>query len=272
MNLDYTVTTKINLDRALPRFPNSCRQSVLANAINFYAGKKLFTPEDILEDINLQRRTKNIPPADLTKESLLDIEIDVCLKRKAPELSVIRVNGAKYLNTDLWKKFLEKKFILVANHQSLYCDPLNYIRIQIDYLPPDLVSRLVYEPEFSYQTFVDLYKFYLDRANSLDEGHVDIVLDLINVDGIDCAILANLSSTGNEFLIRLPFNFYKNYLAFDWVNQKTITKIGELPSENEFKSLKNIGFLDNNNFQFIYGQIEIYYPTVRRGELDRILL
>lgn len=272
MNLDYQGPTQIKLDRVLPQVPNSCRQSVLANAINFYAGEKLFAPEAVLADINSQRQSKGQSVADLTKETLQDSEIDATLKRLAPTLNLIRVNGAKYLKTDLWKTLIQKQFFLVIDHQLVYYDPLNPEKNEISYLPADLVKRLVYEPEFSYQTFTDLYRYYLHRAKAVSEGHVDIVLDLIDIDGVDSIVLANMASYGNEFLIKLPFNFYKNYLAFDWTNEKPITRIEELPTEAQFKTLRNIGFLKTDDFQFLYGLMEIYYPTDRRGELDQILL
>ncbi|MBI2310753.1 hypothetical protein HYU90_02965 [Candidatus Collierbacteria bacterium] len=272
MNLDYQGPTQIKLDRVLPKSPNSCRLSVLANAINFYAGKRLFTPEAVLEDINSQRQSKGESAVDLTKETLQDSEIGTTLKRLAPTLSLIRINGAKYLNLALWKALLGKQFFLVIDHQLVYYDPLHPEKNEIGYLPADLVKRLVYKPEFSYQTFTDLYRFYLHRAKAVSEGHVDIVLDLVEIDGVDSIILANMASYGNEFLIKLPFNFYKNYLAFDWTNEKAITAVNELPSETEFKILRNIGFLKTRQFQFLYGLMEIYYPTNRRGELDQILL
>lgn len=271
MNLDYQGPTIIKLDRVLPRVPNSCRQSVLANAINFYAGKKLFTPEMVLDDINSQRQSKGLPAADLTKETLQDSEIDATLKRLAPDLSLIRVNGVKYLSPTLWKALLAKQFFLVIDHQLVYYDPLNPLKNELKYLPVDLVQHLVYQPEFSYQTFTDLYHYYIDRAKAVSEGHVDIVLDLIEVDGLDSIILANMASYGNEYLIKLPFNFYKNYLAFDWTNEKPITQIEELPTEDQFKTLRNIGFFKTGDFQFLYGLMEIYYPTDRRGKLDQIL-
>ncbi|MBI2326554.1 hypothetical protein HYU91_04180 [Candidatus Collierbacteria bacterium] len=271
MNLDYKGLTQIKLDRVLPKSPNSCRLSVLANAINFYAGEKLFTPETILEDINFQRQSKGKSAVNLTKETLQDVEIDATRIRLAPNLSVIRVNGAKYLNPALWKALLEKQFFLIIDHQLVYYDPLNPEKNEIGYLPTDLVKRLVNVPEFSYQTFTDLYRYYLHRAKAVSEGHVDIVLDLVEVDGVESIILSNMASYGNEFLIKLPFNFYKNYLAFDWTNEKAITAVNELPTETEFKALQNIGFLKNDNFQFLYGLMEIYYPIDGRGELDQIL-
>lgn len=271
MNLDYQGPTQIKLDRVLPKFPNSCRQSVLANAINFYAGKKLFTPEMVFDDLNSQRNTNGLPAADLTKETLQDSEIDATLKRLAPNLGLIRVNGAKYLCPTLWKALLAKQFFLVIDHQLVYYDPLHPLKNELKYLPLDLVQHLVYQPEFSYQTFIDLYRYYLHRAEAVSEGHVDIVLDLVEADGVDSIILANMASYGNEFLIKLPFNFYKNYLAFDWTNEKPITRIEELPTEVQFKTLRNIGFFKNNEFQFLYGLMEIYYPTNRRGQLDQIL-
>lgn len=272
MNLDYLGTTQIKLDRVLPKSPNSCRLSVLANAINFYAGKKLFTPEEILDDINIQRKTQGMAEADLTKEALRNHEIDGSLKKLAPNLSVIRVNGIKYLNLNLWKTLLSRQFFLVINHQLVYYDPLNPLKNEIGYLPPDLVKRLVHEPKFSYQTFVDLYRYYLDRAQAVSEGHVDIVLDLVEIDGVDSIILANMASYGNEYLIKLPFNFYKNYLAFDWTNEKPITRIEELPTEAQFETLRNIGFFKTDDFQFLYGLMEIYFPTDRRGQLDHHLV
>ena len=161
---------------------------------------------------------------------------------------------------------------MAIDHQLVYYDPLNPEKNEISYLPADLVRRLVHEPEFSYQTFTDLYRYYLNRAKAVSEGHVDIVLDLIKADGVDSIILANLASYGNEFLIKLPFNFYKNYLAFDWTNEKAITTINEFPTETEFRTLRNIGFLKTEQFQFLYGLMEIYYQTDRRGQLDQILL
>ena len=271
MNLDYQGPTQIKLDRVLPQSPNSCRLSVLANAINFYAGKKLFTPEAVLDDINSQRQAKGRFAVDLTKETLQDSEIDATLKRLAPTLSLIRVNGIKYLTPTLWKALLLKQFFLVINHQLVYYDPLNPLKNELNYLPTDLVRQLVHEPEFSYQTFTDLYRFYLHRAKAISEGHVDIVLDLVEIDGVDSIILANMASYGNEFLIKLPFNFYKNYLAFDWTNEKAITDVKELPPETEFNALRNIGFLKTGQFQFLYGLMEIYYPTDHRGDLDQIL-
>ncbi len=271
MNLDYLGPTKIKLERVLPKSPNSCRLSVLANALNFYAGKRLFTPEEILGDINARRKTQGIAGVDLVKETLQDFEIDATLKRLTPTLSLIRTNGAKHLTSALWKALLAKQFFLVIDHQLVYYDPLNPLKNELNYLPTDLVQRLVHEPEFSYQTFTDLYRFYLHRAQAVSEGHLDIVLDLVNIDGVDSIILANMASYGNEFLIKLPFNFYRNYLAFDWTNEESITNIGQLPTEREFKTLQNIGFLKIGKFQFLYGLMEIYYPTNRRGELDQIL-
>ncbi len=271
MNLDYRGPTQIKLERVLPKSPNSCRLGVLANAINYYAGQKLYTPETVLDDINSQRKSKGISSADLTKETLQNTEIDATLKELAPNLGLIRISGIRNLNPDLWKALLSSQFFFVINHQLVYYDPLNPLKNELNYLPADLVKRLVHEPEFSYQTFTDLYRFYLHRAQAVSEGHLDIVLDLVNIDGVDSIILANMASYGNEFLIKLPFNFYRNYLAFDWINEKAITVVNELPTETEFNALRNIGFLRTTNFQFLYGLIEIYYPTARRGELDQIL-
>ncbi len=271
VNLDYQDPTQIKLDRVLPKSPNSCRLAVLANAINFYGGEKLFTPEAVLDDINSQRKSKGMPSADLTKETLQNTEIDATLKELAPNLSLIRISGLRNLNPDLWKDLLSGQFFFVINHQLVYYDPLNPLKNELNYLPADLVKRLVYEPEFSYRAFTDLYRFYLHRAKAISEGHLDIVLDLVNIDGVDSIILANMASYGNEFLIKLPFNFYKNYLAFDWTNEDPIVDIGQLPTETEFNALRNIGFLRIANFQFLYGLMEIYYPTNRRGELDQVL-
>lgn len=221
MNLDYSGSTKIKLDRALPSKKNLCRVTVLANVLNFYADQKLFTPEKILDEINAHLAQDNQLPIDTDLDSVQDSQSDDCLHRNAPDLSVIRVTGEKYLDISLWRQLIDKGFLLVANHQQLYYDPLSPADgNSLAYLPADLAKRLIYEPNFSYQTFTDLYRFYLDRNKRIIEGHVDIVLDLITFEGLDFIILANLSSTGNKSFAKIPFNFYRNHLAFDWYNEK----------------------------------------------------
>lgn len=272
MTLDYTGPTTIKLDRVLPKFPNSCRQSVLANAINYLTGTKSHTPESVLAEINRQRSQLGKNPIDLSKETLEDLEIDSALHTLAPELSVIRLNGDRYIDLILWRQLLDKQFILVSDHQMIYTDPLNLEKNEINYIPEPIRTTAVIDPKFNYQTLLDLYDFYLSRAGLLSEGHVDLVLETFREDDLDYLVLANMASFGNEKLIKVPFNFFKNYLTFDWHDEKPIKSTSDLPTAQQMKQLQQFGFLQTPNFSFVLGQIEIYYQTSRRSELDQILL
>lgn len=261
MLLDYQSSTTIHLDRIQPQNPNSCRVSVLANAINFYT-KAAITPEEILQKLKV----------DVQKQTIQDSQLDDYLRVYFPQLSLLRLTGKQYMSAPLWKNILKNQFILIINHQLLYTDPLNLRYNELSYLPQVLVKSAVENPEFSYRTFLQLYSFYLSRAKILNEGHMDLVLDLTNIKGREYVILANMASVGNENLIKIPFDFFVNYLCFDWLNESAISTVEDLPNETEMTQLRQFGFVKTKNFDFILGQIEIIYPISRRNELDQILL
>lgn len=272
MNLDYVSGTSIKLKRCFPLHPNYCRQTVVANAINFFHKHQVYTPEEVLVLINKERANHGIPEANLNSESLTDEEIDTFVSKHGQGITLKRVFGGKYLDTSLWRQLVDHQFILVPDHQSLYTDPLNPSRNELSYLPPDLLDRLVASKEFSYKNLIDLYTFFINRAGKLDDGHVDVVLDFKPVNNRESVILANLVSTGHEPLMALPWHLYKNYLSIDWTTQKPITRIDSFPSQFDFLRLVKNGHLTANGYDFIYGALEIYFPVDRRNQLDKLLL
>lgn len=271
MDLDYRAETRIRHERVHPKIGEICRLSVAANVVNFFQGRVLFDPEQALEVLNSQRVAKDLPPLDPEKESPLDEEIRLFVDQYGEGIGDLELEGRRFMNLSFWRDLVEAGFIIVPDHQMLYTDPKVLLRNELYYLPPELTRRAVFEEEFSYQTFLDLYTFYLTYNGRIAEGHVDMVFDIKEINGLDSVILANLATRGNEYPVAVPWNFFKNYLAFDWTTL-ALTDVSQLPSEQQVREIMETGNLDVGDINIFYGAFDIYYPKDRRGQLDAILV
>lgn len=270
MHFEYDGPLRIKHARLHPKTPNSCRLSVVANATNYYSGQLLFTPERVLELINQHREETGEPIANLGQESLTDEEIRYFVLHHGQGMEQAAVEGRGTMSYSLWDELVANDFLIAPDHQMLYSDPRILLKNDILYLPADLRKRLIFETEFSYLTFQELYSYYIGLVGYLEEGHLDIVLDVRQVDGIPSIILSNLASKGNDFPAAVPWHFFANYLAFDWFGPG-ITDISELPDELGMKELFETGNHIRAGRNFFYGVLEIYHPKNRKWQLDAIL-
>ncbi len=273
MLLDYAGECRVKLDRVQPKRPNSCRLSVAANSLNFFNGSQRYTPEQVLEHINQSRLTRGKPLADLDQEAIGDEEVVEFLANHGQGVIFREIEGRKYLNWDLLVELISSNFIVVADHQLLYCDPTKRGPNTFSYIPPELLYRLMNDEQFSYQTFLDFQDFIIRLYGDIGNGHVDIVVDLKNIEGTDCIVFANLASYGNEYPVAIPWNLYCNYLAYDWGNGRGsfMRDISDLPNEEMLEQIKETGYLERGNMEYFYGCFEIYFPQERQTELDAIL-
>ncbi|MBI1871878.1 hypothetical protein HYS10_00480 [Candidatus Collierbacteria bacterium] len=270
MNLEYWGETRIKHERVQPKKPNFCRLSLTANAVNFFKGRLVFTPEQVLEIINEQRTKKGMAKADPDIDTLNDEEIENFVRDHGEGIETTSLDGGQYLNLALLDELIDAGFIIAPDHQMLYTDPLEPLKNNLGYLPLDLVRRLVYKEEFNHQTFIEFYSFFIARAGNLEEGHMDMVFDVARVNGIDSVILANLASKGNEYLLSVPWNLFKNYLCFDWFGA-AVNDINQLPDAEGMKKLMTEGTFETNGRDFFYASLEIYYPKDKKDLLDKVL-
>lgn len=270
MDLEYRGELRIKHERIQPKKPNFCRLSLAANAINFFHGQSVFTPEQVLEILNEKRVKSGITKVDPDIDTLTDEEIENFVKEHGDGVRSITLEGARYMNFALWDGLIESGFIVAPDHQMLYSDPLNLQKNELNFLPLDLVRRLVSEGGFDYHTFLELYSLFIARAGYLDEGHLDMVFDVRKVNGINSVILANLASKGNEYPLAIPWHLLKNYLCFDWSGAQ-IDDVGQLPDEEGMKKLMTDGTLEYKSRDFFYGSLEIYYPKDKKEQLDAMI-
>lgn len=270
MDLEYRGSHRLNLERVHPKRPNSCRLSICANTVNLFRGRPDLTPEAVLVDINSRRIANGGKVVNLDEEAIGDEEIESYIATNAEGVGLHYLEGPKAVNYTLWDALVDAGFAIVPDHQMIYSDPLTLLKSELNYLPPDLVRRLVHEEDFSYQTFLDLYSFFISRAGHFEEGHVDMVLDVTKVNGLDSVVLANFASKGNEFPLSVPWNFFKNYLSFDWYGP-AIDSVDQLPDEATLKRIMAGEKIEFGGRNFFYASIEIYYPKDKKGELDAII-
>ncbi|OGD70197.1 hypothetical protein A3A84_00390 [Candidatus Collierbacteria bacterium RIFCSPLOWO2_01_FULL_50_23] len=269
MDLEYRAETKIKHERIQPKIGEICRLSTAANIVNFFQGRVLFNPEQALEVIDRQRAIRGLPPFNSEKDSPLDEEIRSFIEQYAGGVGDLECEGRRFMNLSFWHDLVEAGFIIVPDHQMLYTDPKVLEKNDLFYLPADLVRRAVFEEEFSYQTFLDLYSFYFTYNGRIAEGHVDMVFDVINVNGLDSIVLANLGTRGNEYPVAVPWNLFRNYLAFEWTSP-ALTDLSQLPSEEQAYEIMEKGNLDVGEINIFYGSFDVYYPIAKRTELDDI--
>lgn len=271
MNLDHLGDCRINLERVQPKRPNSCRLSVAANAINFYHGRTLLTPEAVLEEINGHRAGRDLPPINLDEVAVSDEEIHEFFDRGGYGVNLREISGIRALDWDFLLRLLDSEFVPAASHQLLYSDPSRHALNSLSYIPPELLFRLINDQQFSYQTFLDLQTFIAQLAGDLGHGHMDIVMDLKDHEGTPTLVLANLASYGNEHPVAIPWNLYRHYLAFDWGGGMPVEDISVLPDPELLKSLMDSGYVIRNGIEYFYGCFEIYHPVDRANELDALI-
>jgi len=270
MLLDHHEACRIKLDRVQPKRPNSCRLSVAANAINFFAGTNVMSPERVLSRIDQYRQTKGLPPVDLNTEAVLDEEVHAFFKDYSPDIEMTDVYGERFLDVDFLEELLDAGCIIAADHLLLYCDPSWRSPNSLGYIPEDLLQRMLNE-EFTYQTFIEFQLFIAKLSGDISHGHVDIILDIKQVAGQKCLILANLASYGNEYPIAVPWDFYRHYLAFDWGGGLPMANPNILPDPDELSRLKEEGYLERDGLEFFHGGFEIYFPVAKKQELEAII-
>lgn len=254
-----------------PKRPNSCRLSVAANVINYYSDRPVVTPEEVLGFIDDSRVLQGLQPTDLAGDPVSDEEIDTFLKDHSGGISRHELRGKKFLDWGLLNGLISSGFVLSANHLLLYSDPSAHALNSFSYLPADLLSRLIEDNNFTYQTFVEFQQFAAGLTGDLENGHLDIILDLIEIEGVRYIVLANLASYGNDYPVAIPWDFYRHYLAFDWGGDLPIG-ISKLPDELTLSRLMENGYLERDGLEYFYGCLEIYYPADRKDELDRIIV
>lgn len=269
MDLEYRAETRIKHERIHPKTAEICRLSVAANVVNFFQGRVLLNPEQALEFIDNQRISKGLPPLDPERESPLDEEIRLFIDQYGEGIGNLEFEGRRFMALPFWQDLVEAGFIIVPDHQLLYTDPKVPVRNELFYLPDDLVRRAVFEKEFSYQTFLDLYTFYLAYNGRIAEGHVDMVFDVMKVNGLDSIVLANFGTQGNEYPVAVPWNFFRNYLAFDWTTL-ALTDTSQLPNEQQVSEIMEKGNLDVGEINIFYGAFDVYYPKDKKAQLDAI--
>lgn len=270
MDLEYRQPLRINHERVQPIRENSCRLSVVANAINFFHGRRVFSPEMVLDIINSRRISAGSDPIDLDKEAVRDEEIEAFVRQNGEGVAVVSVEGACFANLALWDELVAAGFLIAPDHQMIYAEPPDYTRSHLFYFPENLLRRAVFEPEFSYQTFRDIYAFYISRAGFSEDGHVDLVFDVKNIDGLEAIVFANFGSKGNEHPYFVPWDFFRNYLFFDW-NGPSIHDPSDFPDETGMEELFEKGTLEYKGRFFFYASMEVYYPEERKRQLDAIL-
>lgn len=257
---EYLGKSRIEYERVHPKAPNSCRISVVANAINYYHGRMVYAPEQVLEIINFRRKVRGEALINPNNDTVTDEEIEFFIAHYGHGVEMKSVEGGRCMNPALWDELVANDFLIAPDHQMLYDYPI----------PGDLLFQLAAEREFSYQIFRELYSFVINQAKHLDEGHMDIVLDVRKVAGVDMVVLANLASRDNETPIAIPWHFLRNYLALDYVGA-TITDVSELPDEQGMRELFEKGDVDHAGRHFFYGGLEIYYPANKKDQLNAIL-
>ncbi len=199
-----------------------------------------------------------------------DDEVNKFIDKYGGDVGSLMREGVGSLDLDFWRDLVQVGFLIIPDHQLLYSDPKDPSRTGFFHFSPELIEQAISEGGFSYQTFRQLYSQFLSRAGQIDEGHVDIIVGVRKINGIDCIILANSSAVRNGPPLAIPWNLFKNYLALDW-SLPVITDIGQLPNEEQMQQIREKGSLDIGEANFFYGSYDIYYPKDRQRELDEIL-
>ena len=285
MHLKYEKATRIKLDRAIPKSHDHCRLTVFSNAINFLGYKKRFgktlTPEKLLVFINKERKRKRLAAINPFKTVVPSADLDAALVKLGLG-NVKRVRGEKYVNLEFWKKLIENKIIFAVQHQLIYYTPRSF-ELTLKYIPREILTDAVSEKVFSYQTFIKFYESALSAYKQLDEGHMDIVLDVIDCGDGDCIVFSNSNTKNNKYYVKIPWNLVKNFLLFDWdypegtildediIAYTYVRDIKEMPDENEIKALMKDGFLSKGEYVFEYGVMEIFFRKEDEETLNRLL-
>lgn len=271
MHLEYVGPLSIKHEWCRPNGSNGCRLFVATNVVNYFRGENILTTQLAFEIFERDRFARGLPSLNLDEVCLEDEEVDHFIDVYGGDIGDLPLEGRRFMDLSLWRDLIDAGFLIVPDHQMLYYDPKQTPkRTGLFHFSPDLVSRAVFEETFSYQTFRELYSQFISMTINLEEGHVDIVLDIREVNGVICIILANYTAGENVLPLAIPWNFFKNYLALDW-SMPVLTDISELPSEVELAEIKELGSLDIGANNFFYGAFDIYHPKARRPELDAIL-
>lgn len=268
MKVTYKGPVEVKMRRIFPKQANYCKLTVYSNALNYFGSQPRKTPESLLEELNLARKEKGQRVINPHKEVVSYKDLDSNL-RKTGIADSITLSGERYLNIKMWKQLLKSKAIICPNHQLFYY-PLRSNHLSLKFIPKNLLSRMQ-EEKFSYQTFTDFYSFLIRKYKSIDEGHIDICLGVKKVKGKDYIILANLNSSPDKSYVRIPWNFYKNYMSLDWENLERLKSLKQLPSQKLLLKLQSKGNLNTRGFQFVYGLITIFFKTSSRAKILEIL-
>ncbi|OGC50826.1 hypothetical protein A2716_02215 [candidate division WWE3 bacterium RIFCSPHIGHO2_01_FULL_40_23] len=272
LDFKHKVKPAIKLKRSLPQTPELCKLSVYANALNFLGFKAKFgtelTPESLLIKVNKERKSNGRKPINPFKNIIPTSDLEQFFKQCNLGLHK-DFSGAKYMNFDLWKKLVNNKFLIAPDHQELYLEP--QIEKLYKLLPPNVLKTVISGQNFSYKSFIEFYDFTIRYYGPIDEGHVDIVVDLFKENGIKYVVFANLNSVNNKEHVKVPWNLFSKYLSLDWGGLKKIKDTSVLPSKKEMIKLRKEGELSKDGFEFSYGLFEVFYKKEQEETLHKII-
>lgn len=271
MDTQYNDVTRVKISRILPDRPNLCRISAFVNALNYFQytdkNNKKIDQETLLTILNNKRVSRGQVPYDVDKDYVAYSDLEEFLD----EINFIRVKtrlGGKHLNKDLILKLIEHGCLISIEHQELY----NYNHTSFAEVSDELITKLIKNPEFSYELLLKFYDEIIDTYGPLEEGHTDLVLDVRNIEGNDHIIFANLNFKNDEHYVKLPWNLFCNYVAIDWENCEPLKSSWDLPDKENFEKLRTEGFLPDNTFNsFIYGYMKIFYKPELESKVQLIL-
>lgn len=275
MDINYFGETRVKTYRVLPKAPNSCRLSVYANAINHILGNLDLTPEIVLERINRQRANAGKKEVSLSdpNDFVHSEDLDNFTNTYYPQITVKRIYGEKYVDSDLWQILIDNGFIFSVYHQMFYEDYyLSNDHEAFTYVDSRVLQEIINAREFDYQRFKAFWSRLIKEYDAVDTGHTELVLDVINDKGITYAVFANLNFAKSSSLIKVPFRLLKFFALLDWEEGPALDSTDKLPPEDVFNQLREKGRLNYNGFEFIYGMQEIFCLKTREAELNRLLV
>ena len=268
MSLYYEGETRVRLELVQPKFDYSCRFNVVANALNFFAKSRIYTPELVLYLINQDRSEAGQSSFVLEIDTLTDEELASFIKRHCKGMAVKEMMGLKGLDFALWNDLLEAGFIIAPNHQLFYWEPPEANNTSISYFPPELIEIISTINKFSYPIFRQLFQSYFNIEGEINTGHYDIVLDVRDVNRVPSVILANLSPyDDNCHPISLPWGFFL-HTTFDG---DPIKDMAFFPVEEQMRELLASGRINLGPATYFFGSFEIFFPIDKKSELDQII-
>lgn len=270
MDLDYFGESRIKLERVCPVRKNACRLSVATNTVNYFVGRKVLDTESAFIYFDQRRQRFGLPSLDLDRDVLMDEEIRSLYTEFCPGIGDCELSGLRAMDFSFWSDIVNAGFLIAPDHQMLYVDPKINVDKNFDYFPQDLVNRAINDPEYSYENFWNPYAYYLNYKGSIDEGHIDIVLDVLEHHGIKYVVLGNFDEVGNDHPIAVPWNLFRYYLPIDWAGPP-IRRMTDFPNEAQYYQMMNTGSVDIGGNSLYFGTLDIYYPEAQRSLLEKFI-